>query len=268
MTNYVKAGETISYRVGMGKKSCRRALKKNFWFLLLCWTVTLIVLAASFGTYVFLSFVGVLWGFSTDLIAVGVSVLTSLPLIVGNIEVSRHILKGRKADIYLLFNNYFNFLKFWKWVYLYVICLSPGWLLSLVFAAFSNDLGRFLPFFGKDVLFYLETAFEVVTVFLVFASLCKSLYFLFQFNLNVPPKLFFEKEAERYEKKKSFFKKYVLSHFYIVIIFFMVKKSPVYLGVGIITITLGYFVLSLSAFSEGFGIKFKKHKLKRIEKRI
>ncbi len=267
MFMYEAEREVLNARIKKSKKICFHALRSNFGILLLCWFITAVVTFASWGVYVFIDFAGFFLDIPLDFISAGVGIAIVLPLAFGNVSVARAVIKGRKADIYLLFDGYFNLKRFWKWVCFYVISQAPGWISVLAVGAVSNNVQRLFPFFKGKWAFYIELVFEVFTLVLLFINLCKSLYFLSLYRIDEDTSEFFEKAEKRYIKRKKYFRKYILSNLHYIVILILARAFPLYAEALFFTFILGYFSLLVVSYSEGFEIKFKKYKFGRSEKR-
>lgn len=263
MTKQDVANEILFSCIKRGKKTSFKALKNNFLPLVLCWFLTVVVTFAAWGVYVFIDFLCFFLDLPLDFLSVTVALFIAFPLYVGNIAFSKRIVKGRKADIYVLFDGYFNLRQFWLWVALSAISLSPNWLIASAVGAVSKDTARFLPFLKGDVLFYVSIVFEVATVILFFLSLCKSLYYLSLYELQsskAETVRLIEMAEKRYLKLKKIFRRYILAHLHLIVIMILSRAFPLFFEALTFTVVLGYFALCLCSFSEGFGVRFKKYK--------
>ncbi len=270
MTKYVETAELISKRIRKGKKASFEALKKNFFFLLLCWFVTAVSTFAAWGVYVFIDFVGFFVGLRLDFLSAGFAIFGVLPLYVGNVEVARRVVKGEKADIYTLFHGYFNFKQFWVWFLFYVVSASYGWILTLALGSVADNTLRFFPFIkglmGEKGIFYLSVLFEIATVISFFLNLCKSLYLLSRYKICETvkeTKTFFEKNIQRYSKRKKYFRKYILSHLHFIVIILLARTFPIAYEAVVFTLVLGFLSLCVCGFSIGFEINIIKYKSER-----
>ncbi len=257
MTKYVKANQAVSDRIIKGKKGCTKVFFHNFLFLVMCWVVTGVVTFASFGAYVFLDFAFFFAGVKFELFSAILGIILVLPLYFGNIKVVKHLIKGRKADLYLLFEGYFNLKKLCKWVLGFVISISPGWIFALVLALFASETYRFLPIVREDVLTVVSVVAELFALYLFFINMCKSIYYLLGYSISEDVRLNIRKSKKKYMRIKQYFKKYLISHLYLFIALFFVSKLPLYASLPIFVLSIGYLVLSVASFDIGFGIKIK-----------
>lgn len=257
MTKYVKANQAVSDRIIKGKKGCTKVFLRNFLFLLMCWAVTGIVTFATFGVYVFLDFAFFFAGLNFQLFSALLGILLVLPMYLGNVKIVKYLIKGRKAELYLLFEGYFNFGKLCKWVLGFVISVSPGWSVALLAALFASETYRFLPIVREDILMVVSVIAELFALYLFFINMCKSIYFLFGYSYTEAVRVNMEKSKRKYTRIKQYFKKYLISHLYIFIALFFVSKLPLYASLPIFVLSIGYLVLSVASFDIGFGIKIK-----------
>ena len=266
MTKNTRFRELTAFHIKKGKKASRNALKKNLLSLMLCWFLTEVVTFAAWGIFVFLDFVGFFLDVPLDFLGGAVAIFIVFPLIAGNVSFSKNVVKGRKESVCTIFEGYFHPKQFWMWTFGYVISLSPTWLLCAVIDVVSEKTEKFFPFLKGDWLIYVSVMLEILLIVALFLALCKSLYFLFAYQLpeNVSQVgEIFARARMRYSKRKKQFRRYVFSHFYLIVIIGVSRMLKGYLEAILIALTLGYFVLSVSSFSEGFELKFKKYKSER-----
>lgn len=266
MTKFAHAGEMMAHRIKKGKKASRNALKKNFFSLVLCWFLTEVVAFAAWGVFVFIDFAGFFLGVPLDFFGSAVAIFIVFPMLVGNVVLSKNILKGRKASVYQIFDGYFQPRRFWIWALCYAVSVAPSWSVTAIIGAFSKDTGRIIPFLKGDWLIYVSVVLEVLTVVAFFQSLCKSLYFLLNYQLPSDiyhGKMILNKAISRYSKRKKYFRRYTLAHLHLIVIMILSRMFPLYCEAVVFAFVLGYFTLSISSFSEGFELKFKKYKSER-----
>jgi hypothetical protein len=257
MTKYVRANQAVSDRIIKGKKGCTKVFIRNFLFLVVCWAVTGVVTFASFGVYVFWDFAFFFAGLKFELFSAVLGIILVLPMYLGNIKIVKYLIKGRKADLYLLFEGYFNFKKLCKWVLGFIVSVSPGWIFTLLTALFASETYRFLPFVREDILTVVSVIAELLTLYLFFINMCKSVYFLLGYSITEDVNFNINKNQKKYMRMKQYFKKYLISHLYLFIALFFVSKLPLYASSPIFVLIIGYLVLSVASFNIGFGIKIK-----------
>lgn len=259
MTNYIHLRELIGKKIKKCKRICRRAFKKEFKSLIICWCVTAVVTFAGVGIYFLVVLLGLIIEKSLVLLGIALCVAISLPLYAGNVLVTRKAIKGEKVKLDLLFYGYFNFKSFWKWIFLNLIILSPGWILAMVSGFVSSNSERFLFFLSGKSFFYVSVLFEILTIVVLFLNLSKSIYFFFSYDVNKNKnpgikniKKQVENSAKSYFKNKKCFLRHMLSHFWMYLLIFFATKLPLWISVLVLVFSIGYFSLSVLAFQHQF----------------